>query len=564
MSDMYWKEPPGSGMRETKATRIFKICMQGLRAGGNFQRIPEEYRTRNFCTKAVRQHGLLLDSFPKYLRTPELCLAAVKKNGDALQHVPQRLRTPELCMAAVRQRGTALHYVPATQRTLELCMEAVRPARRIWMALQDVPTRHRTPELCRFAVRQHSSALEYVPRKLRTPELCLDALEHAVADEHEWIPKKHFQSASFCRAVISMCGWAIHLVPEKYRTIELHVEAAKTSLEEWERLPSESITSQFCLEVVKRNAAALRHVPPHMLSAELCHAAAGQWNGISHVPPEWRTPALYMEAVRRHGTMLHFVPRKQRSAELCLEAVRQDGVALAYVPHALRSEEICVTAVAQSRRWEVAALFVPARLCFTKRFLRLVRAHGHGKESIGMRDLCLGIASIAYWYVNVLAKIPPRFRTEEVCLAAILTGMGWAALPDVPRSLRTRGLCNAAIDCLTGLFFIGLCKDDAVLKKAHTVFQLAAEADGCVLRHAPEKLITPELCETAVRQNGLALEFVPQKLRTAKLCIVAIRQNGRAIKHVPAQLRSPELCQAAALSSVHHKNIQAPSWRPQT
>ncbi len=79
--------------------------------------------------------------------------------------------------------------------------------------------------------------------------------------------------------------------------------------------------------------------------------------------------------------------------------------------------------------------------------------------------------------------------------------------------------------------------------------------DGMALGLAAQRMITPKLCEIAVRQNGLALAFFPQKIIDGKgmkwyaeMCERAVSNNGTAIQYVPAELISKDLAIKAIMS----------------
>jgi hypothetical protein len=54
------------------------------------------------------------------------------------------------------------------------------------------------------------------------------------------------------------------------------------------------------------------------------------------------------------------------------------------------------------------------------------------------------------------------------------------------------------------------------------------KADGLMLKFAPNKHKTFELCLAAVTQNGLALQYVPNKHKTFELCSAAYNNTPMA------------------------------------
>jgi hypothetical protein len=77
--------------------------------------------------------------------------------------------------------------------------------------------------------------------------------------------------------------------------------------------------------------------------------------------------------------------------------------------------------------------------------------------------------------------------------------------------------------------------------------------NGCNLEKAPKALITPELCEIAVKQKEYAFRYVPEKMKTLALCELAlVRSEGSSnyagcnLEYIPTKMITKELCYKAA------------------
>jgi hypothetical protein len=79
--------------------------------------------------------------------------------------------------------------------------------------------------------------------------------------------------------------------------------------------------------------------------------------------------------------------------------------------------------------------------------------------------------------------------------------------------------------------------------------ELAVKQDGLTLNDIPEYLKTPEIYELAVQQNGLSITYIPKELRTKELCELAVKQDGYALNYVPEKYLTQELC----ILSISHK-----------
>lgn len=154
--------------RELHAKRLRVLERDGMQ----LDRVPEEERTREYCTLALKQNGLALQFVPEAARDMYLCQKAVRSTGLALQYVPLHLRSASVCRLALRRDGLALQYVPDETRDRTVCLTALEQNSR---SLQYVPDALRDEDLCRTALRVDGAALEFVPEGLRSRAMCFEA-----------------------------------------------------------------------------------------------------------------------------------------------------------------------------------------------------------------------------------------------------------------------------------------------------------------------------------------------------------------------------------------------------
>lgn len=86
----------------------------------NFEKIPDEDKTRDMCLWCVKKAGQLLASVPDYLKDQEICDAAVRNACWAIRHVPLKFLTKELCMCAIKQNSGTIDLIPEEYQTNEL------------------------------------------------------------------------------------------------------------------------------------------------------------------------------------------------------------------------------------------------------------------------------------------------------------------------------------------------------------------------------------------------------------------------------------------------------------
>lgn len=140
---------------------------------------------------------------------------------------------------------------------------------------------------------------------------------------------------------------------------------------------------------------------------------------------------------------------------------------------------------------------------------------------------------------GALYLVHPRFRTAEMCLAAVREHS--FALKFVPEQLKTEELCTIAVkDFPVSLKYV---KPESQTRELCLTALRShwASTEDIVLSYVRANLLDEELCTIAVKQNGLSLMFVPLPIQTAEMCLAAVRENWIAIRFVCDELRTDEL-----------------------
>jgi hypothetical protein len=158
-------------------------------------------------------------------------------------------------------------------------------------------------------------------------------------------------------------------------------------------------------------------------------------------PGRFRTPVVFIEAVRRRPRHLRFVPETQRTPELCLAACRRNGAALEWVPERLKTPDLCLLAV---RNHGTALRHVPEPLWTAEMCREAVFAAGFAlcwvPEPLKTAELCAEAVKSDGW---ALKAVPEELKTEELCMEAVRrTGK---ALEFVPEALKSEDLCRQAV-----------------------------------------------------------------------------------------------------------------------
>ena len=157
-----------------------------IRDPNMFEHVPNELKTSEMCSLAVRWDPVMLIYTPNNFKTSEMwnfavrgdplmlihtpdkfkmCSLAVRKNSVMLEFVPDEFKIPETCSLVVKEN-------PDKLKTSEMCSFTVRQAR---LMLIYTPDKLKAPEMCSPAVRENPVSLISVPDKLKTREMCSDA-----------------------------------------------------------------------------------------------------------------------------------------------------------------------------------------------------------------------------------------------------------------------------------------------------------------------------------------------------------------------------------------------------
>jgi hypothetical protein len=103
-----------------------EIAELAFRQNANcFHLIPDELKTQEMCTEAVKKGWGNIEFMPDHLKTKEICEIAMNCSVHAQIFVPHRFETEELYLLSVKADGMALKHVPDKFRTPEVCLQAV-------------------------------------------------------------------------------------------------------------------------------------------------------------------------------------------------------------------------------------------------------------------------------------------------------------------------------------------------------------------------------------------------------------------------------------------------------
>lgn len=177
---------------------------------------------------------------------------------------------------------------------------------------------------------------------------------------------------------------------------------------------------------------------------------------------------------------------------------------------------------------------------------------------------------------SAFADLPDKRKTEAVSLSAV-SAYG-NNLEFVPDDIKTKEICRTAlqskdIDCdilmhipfpdvsLEGVHLFAEKIEPFVLFSFvditnEKIAKEAINADGYCLQLVPEKILTEDMCKTAILNSDIGvkiLDFIPDKLFTPAVCETAVKKFENGIEWLPKEKRTAEL---AKLAKNEHPTIE--------
>ena len=94
-------------------------------------------------------------------------------------------------------------------------------------------------------------------------------------------------------------------------------------------------------------------------------------------------------------------------------------------------------------------------------------------------------------------------------------------------------------------------------------YEIAIKQDAFALMYIPEELRTKKMCELVIKQDGWILQYIPEHLRTKELCLEAVQSNGNALCYIPEEYKTPYLCEIAVKQNGEALNYISEELRTQ-
>jgi hypothetical protein len=466
-------------MTESKHDLYELIATDLLKNGRlNLRDIPEERRTDWLCGIAVEADGSNYQDVPAEAMTPQLYVAAIRQSLVSLSEIPYGDQTQAVYIAAVQKDSGQLHYVPSEKRTKGFWREILRQTA--------------TTELCREAVQQNVHLLRYVPKEHRTAELCLDVVQRFIATENpahynrdddkyeKFTLRELFAefpdaalSEGLCLTVVRRASELFTLIPERLKTENLCVTAIEQDVGLFNEMPDKQKTTELCLKAF--NGLMLKKY------SESYRYGGDKWNPaddsdlralLTATPQEAKTEQYWADVIKGDARFLQYVPPEQRTAAMYLGAIKLTGPTRNVFPYSL------------------------------ERFL--------AEMPVEMKTERFWLDALEQKGADALRCMPEALKTAAFYL--VMAQHDGAFLEYIPSEEKTHAVCLAAIQRTTGDRLKDVLKHLPEKLKEPPFYLAMVEQNGMLLEYIAEDKRTLKVCIAAARNVRQALAFVPPVL----------------------------------------------------
>ncbi len=479
--------------------------------------IPAPFLSEALCEKVLRNSGFFLDDLPWERRSRALCLLAAG-NRTRLAYIPEEHWDDEVLEAVLRSDGSEIGNLPESRINPRLATAAVAGGANFYV----MPKPWQRDDIVIAALGDDPHVLETISPGLVTPKVYECAVER-YADHPEW-----------------------------KRIVDKHRPPERMDEDSFRKVWSVFLTEDSCIEALE-SGMHLYAVPGGYLTQRVCQAAikADLFN-FTWMPQTLMTPNLCARAVRHdYGKLLEFIPENLKTPELCLSSVSANGATLEFVPHEFRTPELCKAALEDDVG---ASAFVPMER--QDAVLDALVGDFQGEEEGGR-----------YWFLQrALHRLNPKRPAGidpsgaiEDARQAIARGYDDNASAFFALALAYKhlgdafhaGMYAATVMTLDDTFegdpdlddtWLQAAADDFIRSLSTEVWPDVLRASPILLGHAPEALLTAELCEEIAGLSDAAISHVPDTVMTPALYTIAVRTGHKSFKDIPENMLTEQCC----------------------
>ena len=268
---------------------------------------------------------------------------------------------------------------------------------------------------------------------------------------------------------------------------------------------------------------------PIYYTDELIKLILDKQSSLVHIPVRFYTPELIKCAVQINGSNLGFAYSiEERTKELCDLAFEKNTFAIIHIPDEYKTEAMCLEAVRDKKNRDTLDKIIehgiPKEFYSVKLFLAAVETNPSVLKYVPLNyrtyDVCLEAVSQCKTG-ECLGMVPKNLIDEKMCKIAMRNTP--FAFGNIPNDMITEDMCRKAVayDCN----FLDLVPDKF---KSEKLYEIAYEnhTSDKFIHKIPDEYKTFAMCSEAVKASGDLIKYVPKKYIDTEFVISAIKHGG--------------------------------------
>ena len=316
----------------------------------------------------------------------------------------------------------------------------------------------------------------------------------------------------------------------------------------------------------------LQYIPKKFKTIDVCQVAVeNNASNIKYVPNEILTAKFLKEMAMVNGEVIQFLPEDQKTEELCRKAFENNIDTIMYMPESLIRQADCERYITES--FSISG--IPKKYLNPSLLAKGVRGKRTRDDRLFFNNLPneFKTPELMLELISLDATYLRRFDTVFAELGMInpatflnMVALNGECLQHVPKKLLTDQICLTALNTQFEEYQRSgrKIRNIEILKffPKSLINEVVASKSLSVnennLRYIPEKLKTEELIKVATASSSSyvdIIKYIPKKMFTEKMCLDIINDNLRGFSDIPDEKKTERVCKAALGASRYFEDI---------
>lgn len=396
-----------------------------------------------------------IDDIIKIVNTRDIAAMsrALDADIDKIRYVRDENWTSEIVDYLIDHRFQNFQMIPRRFRTIDVCLEIFEYDASI---IGLIPEEYLTEELIINAIERDISAFYLVPKHLRTYNVFLAAIVQdspiKITIPKEYMTKDVIEHILNDVASVSSILYNLMSIPEEFRDDRFYVKAVNYKRIAYDDVPSEFKTRYFYEELIKYDVSAIERVPVDVIDEELiCKIKNNHHNfgsvdldkvfDISVIPHHLRTEELYENFIRCGG-YLEDIPKEDITDNIVIIAIRcnkERSVTIDSLMDEYGNNDNIICAYMVTNRYTSPSIITTKRRCDL--YVNIDPLNINVIDSAFIDDSTY--INIVLSNHNFISSVPEDRLTEKMCLMSVR--INGENLIRIPEKFRTKDVCLAAV-----------------------------------------------------------------------------------------------------------------------